>query len=185
MPTLHCRRFYCAAGVTLETVLLRRRRYIVDGFTAFHALLCRRSFNAAGVTFQSPGLASGSEDPGGQPWVSGPAFPERCRRSIPSGVIAFLMNGCHTTCPSSANGTPAAFGASCAAIPRAALQRLRPRRLPWAIGSRRVAAGLPATPKAQHQNASARDWPPIGATSSFAGASGFGPQHTKSRLTRH
>ena len=48
-----------------------------------------RAFNAAGVVFQSPGLASGSEDPGGQPWVSGPSFSERCRRSIPSGVSSF------------------------------------------------------------------------------------------------
>ena len=96
------------ADVALQTVLLPSRRYIGDGFPAFHASHCRRSFNAAGVPFQSPWLASGDEDPGGQPWVSRPTFRERCRRSIPSGGISFLIGGRLTTCSSSGNGTSSA-----------------------------------------------------------------------------
>ena len=57
------------------------------------ALHCRRFYNAAGVAFRSPGFGLRGEDPEAKPWVSRPTFPERCRRFIPSGVIAFLMDG--------------------------------------------------------------------------------------------
>ena len=93
-----------------------------EGCVAALALHCRRFYNAAGVAFRSPGLASGDEDPGGQPWVNGPTSPERCRRSIPSGAIGFLIDGCHTRCSSFGNGTPAAFGTFCALVPRVALR---------------------------------------------------------------
>ena len=54
--------------------------------------------------------------------MSGPTSPERCRRSIPSGTIAFLIDRRHRRCSSFGNGTPTAFGVSCALTPRVALR---------------------------------------------------------------
>ena len=86
-------------------------RCIPDGFTTLQALHSK-----------AHGWPPGGRALGGQPWVSGPTFPERCRRSIPSAGIAFLIDWCHRPCSSSGNGTPTAFGASCAPVPRVALR---------------------------------------------------------------
>ena len=107
-----------------------------------------RSTTLQALHSKAHGWPPGAKNPKANHGLAGRRFPNAAGVLFRRALSPSALTGDPQTCSSSGNGTPSAFGASDAPVPRAALRPLRPPSLAPGFGMQRLqrfALVIPAT----------------------------------------